>query len=218
MGKMRIAIKKKQKIYNECSFYPSTKDFLDLHIAGIKGYYETKVINLKELNKILSKTRTRGAYATSQLSNVREQILNAPVVEVVEKLGTWAYRIKILPFDDVQKIEKIDENLNAQDVADDTQKQDSETDTELVAEDEGIDQQQLIYANQKARSLGIDFGLKGLRIIAQYPKEILDRVIAHYQFAKERTHIPSPTGWIIRNLKEKWYKNFDCTKHIRSIE
>lgn len=80
-----------------------------------------------------------------------------------------------------------------------------------------IRQQQLIYANQKARSAGIDFGEKGLYVIAQYPREELDKVFQHYLWVRNRYPIPSASGWIISNLRQKWHRNFNPMQMFKSV-
>lgn len=214
---MRIGIKTKHQISNECGFLPATDVFFDLLVAKSKGYYCDTILTLTSFNKTIGKTRKKGSYAKSHLVSIRNQLLECHVIKVKEKLGTWSYRVAIVPFDQVQNSEESAKKMNADTDVVEVGNADSETDTEVVAEDSGLRQQQLVYANQKARSLRIDFGVPGLKQIAEYPREILDKVFVHYQFAREHNHIASPTGWIIRNLERKWHLNFRPEAMVKSV-
>lgn len=92
------------------------------------------------------------------------------------------------------------------------------SDTKDLNPKNGIDQQQLIYADQKTRSVGMVFNKKDLWKIAKFPRELIDKATDYYRFARERTHIPSPTGWLICCLRDKWYVNFKPEKYVSSAQ
>lgn len=217
---MKIGIKTKLKISNEYGFLPATDDFFDMSIAESKGYYKVVVLRLEAYNVDIGKTRKKGPYVKSHLINVRNQLLNCPVIKVIEKLGTWSYRVKIIPFDDVQKLEKTDTILNADDVVVKGENQERETDTEIQAEDAGLDLQQLIYADQKTKAAGVVFQKEDLWKIAKHPKELIDRAISCFKAAElsQSTFIRNPAGWLISCPEKKYYLSYRPEKILKSLE
>ncbi len=97
-------------------------------------------------------------------------------------------------------------------------KQDNKSDAGIESQKTGIDQQQLIYVDQKCRSVGMIFNKKDLWKIAKYPRELINIAVQYYRFAQDRNHIPSPTGWLICCLRDKWYLNFKPEKFVPSAE
>lgn len=216
---MRIPVIKKNEKSNELGFLPATDEFMDLIFAKATGYYEKFTINFKLMNKRIGKTRKKGLYALSHVINVRRQILNSPFVKIMERHSPWVYEIKILPLDNkVQKSGESDKKMNSEDATGKGETKDSETDLEILSEDAGIDQQQLIYAEQKCRSVDVLFQKKDLWKIAKYPKELINKAIDYYRCVRERTHIPSPTGWLICCLKKKYYLSYKPEKFVSSAE
>ena len=217
---MRIGIKTKLKISHKYNFLPATDDFFNLLVSKAGGYYKSVNLTLESFNKTLGQTRKNGPFVKSHVINVRKQLLECPCIKVLEKLGTWSYRVAIIPFDEVQKLEKTTEKMNAPDVVVKSETQNTEPDTEIIAEDAGIDLQQLIYAEQKTKSAGIVFQKKDLWKIAKHPKELIDRAIACFKAAEisQSTFIRNPAGWLISCLEKKYYTSYRFEKVIGSLE
>ncbi len=215
---MKVSQIKKIKQSHQQDFMPATDDFIDVAYRIAPGYNQKFILDLKEINKELGRTRKKGQYAKSHLSNIRDQILDCPTVKVCRKFGAYVFEIAFLHFDEVQKKEKSDQKVNAPEVVVESQKQYAENDTEILSEETGIDQQQLIYADQKCRSVGVVFQKKDLWNIAKYPRELIDIAIEYFRHADSRNHIPSPTGWLICCLRDKWYKTFRPEKYVQSAE
>lgn len=217
---MRIGIKTKLEISQEYGFLPATDNHFDLLVAGASGYYKSTILKLEIFNQKLGKTRKKGAYAKSHLINIRRQLLECPCIKVLEKLGTWSYRVAIIPFDDIQKSANLDKKMNAEDVVVKSESQDTEPNTEIIAEDAGIDLQQLIYAEQETKSAGIVFQKKDLWKIAKHPKELIDRAIACFKAAElsQSTSIRNPAGWLISCLEKKYYLSYRFEKIVGSLE
>jgi hypothetical protein len=98
--------------------------------------------------------------------------------------------------------------------------EDSEGDTEVKPPQTGIDQQQLIYADQKCRAAGINFQKKDLWKIAKYPKELIHLAINCFKSSDlaESTHIRNPAGWLISCLEKKYYSSYRPEKIAKSME
>jgi len=90
-------------------------------------------------------------------------------------------------------------------------------DTDKKTLKNAVDQQQLINADKLCRSAGVIFQRRNLWAIAKYPMDAIKRAIDHYRFARRRNDIPSPTGWLLRNLQYKWYLSHNAAKAADSL-
>jgi hypothetical protein len=101
-----------------------------------------------------------------------------------------------------------------------TENKEGVSDAENKSQKTGIDQQQLIYVDQKCRSVGVVFQKEDLWKIAKYPKELINLAINCFKSAEmaESTFIKNPAGWLIRCLEKKYYRSYRAEKFVSSAE
>ena len=173
------------------------------------------VVYQKRINKMCKK------YGLCKVTVKRslKRLASSRLIKIIYDVAFGKMVVHVIPFPGLID-HRNESKTDVSDVVVEENKNQNETEQgteENEAEQRRIRQQQLIYTNQKAKSLGIDFGKKGLNILIQYPRKELDKVFQHYLFVKDRYSIPSPSGWIISNLKEKWHCGFDEIKAFKSV-
>ena len=192
-------------MYFECGFTRASIEFMDIAIRRSTGFYKKLTLNFKKYNEEIGKNRLKGVYSKGHLFNVREQVLNSPIIKILEQHAPYVYDIAILPFDEVQKIEQTAENLNATDVVVEPRTQDRESDFGIEAEDNGIDQQQLIATNKECLAVGIKYKKEDLPIIASFGIDAVKQAVNYFKKARLTSTIRNPAGWLRCCLRRKYY-------------
>mgnify|MGYP001814571442 CR=1 FL=1 len=205
---MKVPNKKLQEHADRQGFVPASLRVFSIAFRICKGYYEPFILNFHKINQEIGKTRIKGCFSAGHLNNVKKQILNSPVVKVVNKFAPYVYEIILLPFADCKKNEKSAQKMKQDSAAAKPEKPEPEKDIELVAEDSGIDQQQLISTDIVCKNAGIKYDKPDLPKIARYG---IDAIVKSVQMYKERSltsFIKNPEGWLRRCLQCGWYKNW----------
>jgi hypothetical protein len=101
---MRVPTKKLEAHADKQRFKPSTRRFFPSIYRKAKDYYQSFVIDLKEINDEIAKTKGKG-FSDGTLNYVREQITNSPAIKVIRKYSAYIFEVKIIPFSDLEKNE-----------------------------------------------------------------------------------------------------------------
>ena len=216
---MRVPTRQLEVHADERKYKPATRRFIPSVYRQSPGYYEPFTIDLHLINQEIAKTRGK-PFVRGVLNYVREEILGSPAIKVLHKHSPYTFKIKIIPFSDLKENDKTKKVLTAEDVVEKRETPYNEKNTELQAEDKGIDHQQLIYSERKTKSAGIVFQKRDLWKIAKYPKELIDQAINCFKAAElsQTTHIRNPAGWLIRCLQNKYYLSYRFEKVAASLE
>lgn len=152
------------------------------------------------------------------VKRVLQRIAKAGLIIVVYDLSFGEYVVEVKSLNELFG-QKGRRQTDVSDVVVD-ENVDSEGDTEEKHPTRGIDQQQLIYADQKCRSVGINYQKKDLWKIAKYPKEIINLAINCFKSSEqaESTFIRNPAGWLISCLEKKYYLSHRPEKFAKSAE
>ncbi len=201
---MRVPIKQLEQYGDKYGFTDAAKRFASAIIRHSKGYYQTLLINFHHINSEIGKTRPKGSYVRGTLCNVRRDIFNSPSFKVVRRHSPYVYEVQVLPLNSQKNVE-IPENLTATDVVADPPNPDTDTDFSIEAEDNGIDQQQLIETNQVCLAVGIKYKKEDLPIIASFGIDAVKQAVNYFKKARLTSTIRNPAGWLRCCLRRKYY-------------
>jgi hypothetical protein len=215
---MRVPTKQLEEYADKYEFGLATRRFSLAIVRRSKGYYQPFLVNLHHLNDEIGKTRSKGKYVRGTLLNVKNDLFDSPSFKVMRQHSAYVFEIQIVPFFDNQKIVQTEEILTDENVETEEHNLVPESNAEFLAEDTGIDQQQLIYTDQKCRSVGVVFQKEDLWKIAKYPKELINLAINSFKSAEmaQGTFIRNPAGWLIRCLEKKYYLSYRAEKYVSS--
>lgn len=147
-----------------------------------------------------------------------KRLADAGIIKILYELGFGKYLIEVKSLHDLLG-HCCDRETDVSDVAV-AENSLPKSDTEKKDQAKGIDQQQLIYADQKCRSVGVVFQKEDLWKIAKYPKELINLAINCFKSAEmaQGTFIRNPPGWLIRCLEKKYYRSYRAEKFVSSAE
>lgn len=213
---MRVPTKKLEQLADQQQFKPATRRFFPSIYRKAKDYNVPFVVDFHAINREIAKTKGR-EYSRPALNYVREQIINSPVIKVVRRYAPYVLELKITPFLDEHEI-KEDENFDTRpDAAEKSQDASPEPDMELLSEDAGIDQQQLIQVNRELLAEGIKYDRYSLPLIARYGVDAVKKSLTLFKRSKLTNHIPNPEGWIRRCLERGWYRKIRENQEENSL-
>jgi hypothetical protein len=204
---MRIGRKQEEEYCYENKFNPSTRSFFAVITLSSKGYHEKFIVNFHHLNKEISKYRKK-PFVRATLNYVRDQILSSSAVKVLKQHSAYVYEIILLPLNGQKKIEQNEQNLTEISHEEKAYDADAASDTELLSEKTGIEQQQLIETNILCQSAGINYDRVDLPKIAKYGIHALKVAISMLEERSLTSIIKNPEGWLRRCLECGWYKEW----------
>ncbi|MEL6493947.1 MAG: hypothetical protein AAFQ41_02330 [Cyanobacteria bacterium J06623_7] len=182
-----------------------------------KKFRQQITVDAIALRKRITKLCKKFGVCDITVIRVLKRLAKAGLINIIYKIqGFGKYVIEVIPLHELTKHPNSDDtDLSNVVVA-------SNPVTKAHKQKKGfgrtIDQQQLINADRKCRSVGIIFQREDLPSVAKYPSDEIDKAIAYFKFSDEKNHISNPNGWLIKCLEKKYYRTYRPEKFLKSAQ
>lgn len=104
---MRVPTEKLQEFSDREEITPSAQRCLTWIYRKAPSFNQVFIVDLRDFNDWVGRTRVKGAYTPSKLCKIREEIMRLPIIKIKRKLANFVLELAIAPFEKRERRDRI---------------------------------------------------------------------------------------------------------------